>query len=360
MANYSTNLKDWGAVGTLWPDGYSYKEDEAPIDVYDNAFANESITDIKHLIDLTNSRIESDKASTKPGTPESEHLFVDTDDGKFYWYGDAAWHRVVEAGGDTLEGTLDLDSNQLANVGSITAPDGSTFFDGSKVPVAKIETTGLDADQVDGWHKADIQSWVNNSADVPNADHADNADTAVSANKYKTNDIDSDGDGVVNQADYADDADASSYKGNDIDSDGDGVVNRADVANEVDGSNVTGYVDVSAQGSFSARDISLGDNQTAIIGTFPTLPSDTELITNRVTLSSNWENMNTPSGLTLDGIIDNSGQLFSVTAGHNAAVDSSFVDDFPVHYEVLNQSGGPLNGIVCSVNYELRNPNQQV
>jgi len=40
--------------------------------------------------------------------------------------------------------------------------------------------------------------------------------------------IDSDADGVVDEADYANDADASTYKGEDIDSDGDGTVNDAD------------------------------------------------------------------------------------------------------------------------------------
>lgn len=44
--------------------------------------------------------------------------------------------------------------------------------------------------------------------------------------------IDSNGDGVVDAADYANDADASTYKNNDIDTNGDGVVNQADVAQD--------------------------------------------------------------------------------------------------------------------------------
>ena len=54
-----------------------------------------------------------------------------------------------------------------------------------------------EADTVDGRHKADIKNWVNTSADVPNADHADDATTV------KGNDIDTDGDGVVDEADAA-------------------------------------------------------------------------------------------------------------------------------------------------------------
>lgn len=52
------------------------------------------------------------------------------------------------------------------------------------------------------------------------------------------NDIDGDTDGIVDEADYANDADASTYKGNDIDSDGDGSVDQADLAtdaNQYDG-----------------------------------------------------------------------------------------------------------------------------
>jgi hypothetical protein len=178
MADYTTNLKDWASTGQPWPTDYKYTVDEAPIDVYDNNFNYNTIKDIKHLIALTNSRIESEKGSTKPSTPESEHLFIDSDDGKFHWYGNGSWSRVFDADGDTLGGTLDADGNQLANVGSITALDGTTFFDGSKVLADKVQSTGLDADSVDGWDKADIQSWVNGNADVPNADYADSAGDA--------------------------------------------------------------------------------------------------------------------------------------------------------------------------------------
>jgi len=57
----------------------------------------------------------------------------------------------------------------------------------------------------------------------------------VDAQTYKENDIDEDGDGTVNEADYANDADASTYKGNDIDSDGDGTVDEADDAKTLQG-----------------------------------------------------------------------------------------------------------------------------
>jgi hypothetical protein len=53
------------------------------------------------------------------------------------------------------------------------------------VPNADHADSADNADTVDGQHYTDIQSWVNNNADVPNADHADNSDTVegLSADK---------------------------------------------------------------------------------------------------------------------------------------------------------------------------------
>jgi hypothetical protein len=70
----------------------------------------------------------------------------------------------------------------------------------------------------------------------------DNADKASNTTNVKGNDIDSNGDGKVDNADKADTA--TKVKGNDIDSDGDGRVDAADHATNandadtVDGSNV--------------------------------------------------------------------------------------------------------------------------
>jgi len=47
--------------------------------------------------------------------------------------------------------------------------------------------------------------------------------------------LDSDGDGVVDEADFANDADASTYKGNDIDTSGNGVVDQAATVTGTDG-----------------------------------------------------------------------------------------------------------------------------
>ena len=62
-------------------------------------------------------------------------------------------------------------------------------------------------------------------------------------------DIDSDGDGVVDEADYASDSNASTYKGNDIDSDGDGVVDAAEVANTATSADSVDGYDIEKNGT---------------------------------------------------------------------------------------------------------------
>jgi hypothetical protein len=186
MANYSTNLKTWGGTGEAFPDGYSYVEGEQPVDAWDNFVNYNLISDVSdHLIPLTNSRIETDKGASgnEPNSPETSHLY--SDEG----------NEVLRRWNDT------------ASV----------------------------------WRNIATEYWVNNSADVPNADYADNAGL------YKGNDIDSDGDGVVDSAD-----DATTVKGNDIDTDGDGIVDQADYATNagdadtVDGAEAAGLLPLSA------------------------------------------------------------------------------------------------------------------
>lgn len=82
--------------------------------------------------------------------------------------------------------------------------------------------------------------------DLYNADHADwlwdnfgnlinqvntELDSNLNATTYKGNDIDTDGDSIVDEADYAYDGNATQYKSNDIDTNGDGIVDAADDVN---------------------------------------------------------------------------------------------------------------------------------
>jgi hypothetical protein len=89
------------------------------------------------------------------------------------------------------------------------------------------------------WFWNQVPTAINDHADTietidTNEDGVvDEAETAHNTIAYKGNDIDSDGDGKVDSADVADSA--KTYKDNDIDSDGDGTVDSADVADTASG-----------------------------------------------------------------------------------------------------------------------------
>lgn len=82
----------------------------------------------------------------------------------------------------------------------------------------------IDSDEDNVVDAADTAAAVKgNDIDSDGDGQVDSADEADNANNYKGNDIDGDGDGTVDEADSA-----LTYKGNDIDSDGDGTVDQAD------------------------------------------------------------------------------------------------------------------------------------
>jgi len=69
MPNYSTNLKTWGATGQAFPDGYNYEEGEQPVDAWDNFFNSNVISDIEHLINVTNNDlVATDGSNDLTGT----------------------------------------------------------------------------------------------------------------------------------------------------------------------------------------------------------------------------------------------------------------------------------------------------
>jgi len=76
--------------------------------------------------------------------------------------------------------------------------------------------------------------------------------------------LDSDGDGVVDKADFANDADASSFKGNDIDSDGDGVVDKADNALAYKGNDIDSDGDGSVDDADGVDGVGLTIEKTTI------------------------------------------------------------------------------------------------
>lgn len=160
MANYNTDLKDWGSSGEEFPDGYSYAEGEQPVDAWDNFITSNIISDVKdHLVPLTNSRIESDYGSdgNRPSSPEHPHAYYNTDDERIeHWDdGDQAWYTHLRRDGDTMAGVLDMGgykihdgTGTLTLDGVVNAP-GTLNYGGNEVAT---------------------QTWVNNESSVPNAD----------------------------------------------------------------------------------------------------------------------------------------------------------------------------------------------
>ena len=252
MANYNTDLKSWGSNGSEYPDGYKYGPGKPPVDVWDNFLVSNLIDDVQHLIGLTNERIESDKGSSTPSTPESAHLFSDTDSGDLKWYDSSSstWSRALDATGDTMEGALTLSAGAQTRA-DITSDTGTTIYDHStdSIPADALagDSVSIDAgagltgggtvslggsmtlDVEDGRYvqsggdtmtgtltlqdgsKAASRSWVNSNADVPNADYADTAGGAEKVDGWNKTDIQSwvNNNANVPNATHADQADSA-------------------------------------------------------------------------------------------------------------------------------------------------------
>ncbi|TQQ81841.1 hypothetical protein [Halonotius roseus] len=167
MANYTTELKTWGDTGSEYPTGYSYLENEQPVDAWDNFSKYNIIEDLKHLVSLTNDRIESDSgvAGGEPTSPDAAHLFHDTDNETLaFWNATTdSWSRLLTVDGATLGGDLDMGDNALLNVGTMTF-SGALQLSGQSIKdsadLVYDSTTGQvgDADTLDGMHAADLGS----------------------------------------------------------------------------------------------------------------------------------------------------------------------------------------------------------
>jgi len=163
MANYQTQLKDWGVSGAEYPNSYRYEDNKPPVDAWDNFLMDNIITDIQHLLTLTNKRIESDKQTSKPSSPEPGHLFYNTDTGSHYWYDatTASWDRVLDATGDSMSGTLEANAGVKVD-SNITDSASNVIYDfaNSHVPSEIVEKDGLNADLLDGKTRQEISTAV--------------------------------------------------------------------------------------------------------------------------------------------------------------------------------------------------------
>ena len=108
----------------------------------------------------------------------------------------------------------DHNHDELTNVGS---SDHHSRYTDSEAVVAVNDQTSLavditgDADTLNGQNYSDIQNWVNNNADVPNADHADTAGDADTVGGQNYSDIQNwvNNNADVPNADHADHADTT-------------------------------------------------------------------------------------------------------------------------------------------------------
>lgn len=127
MANYTSDLKTWGSTGQEPPDNYNYVEGEQPVDAWDNWLNSNVITDVQHLITLTNDRLESDKGTSHPASPEVGHISHREDTANLpngseatfvYDTTNAEWRRLMKADGDSLTGDLDVGGFSLTDSSS--------------------------------------------------------------------------------------------------------------------------------------------------------------------------------------------------------------------------------------------------
>lgn len=138
MSNYSSNLKTWGATGSEFPDGYSYVAGEQPVDDWDNFKEYNTLSDLFHLIDLTNERLESDSGSSYPSSPEPGHVAHRTDgvvttDEELFFYDSTnkTWHRLMQADGDKMTGDLDTGGNNITDSAGDVTIEGPSSMNGA-------------------------------------------------------------------------------------------------------------------------------------------------------------------------------------------------------------------------------------
>lgn len=134
MANYNTNLSTWGATGSSPPAGYRYQDDEPPVDDFDNHTVSNQIKDIKHLISVTNSRIESSKGdeNSHPTSPEQSELYHNQTVGRLQVYdaGTSSWYSHLRRDGDSMEGEIDMNGSRIHDATGTLTIDGDVDLSG--------------------------------------------------------------------------------------------------------------------------------------------------------------------------------------------------------------------------------------
>jgi hypothetical protein len=104
--------------------------------------------------------------------------------------------NVVSLGGSTAISHGDL-SDAPASAHHAKYTDSEAVIAVNNETTLNVDISG-DAETLDGKEYSDIQTWVNNNADVPNADHADTAGDAETVDGYDIQKNGTDGSGIIN------------------------------------------------------------------------------------------------------------------------------------------------------------------
>jgi hypothetical protein len=139
MSNLTSNLKQWGSQGSEYPDGYKFLDGKRAIDAWNNFIQYHTIEEIHALQSTVNDRLESDTAATHPDNPEVGHLSHRTDspgdsDGEHLFYRDGtneSWHRLFMADGDSMEGPIDMNGNELRDGSGVLTLAGPVSVNGA-------------------------------------------------------------------------------------------------------------------------------------------------------------------------------------------------------------------------------------
>jgi hypothetical protein len=156
MSSLSSSLKQWGATGSEYPNGYNYLEGEQPVDEWDNFLTYNLIEEVHALQSVVNDRMESDVTGggSHPGSPEVGHVshrtdpsnLPSSDEATFVYDGsNSVWHRLMQADGDTMTGVLDMGGYKIHDTQGRLTLGGNVGVSGN------LEVTGARLDHE--WHQ---------------------------------------------------------------------------------------------------------------------------------------------------------------------------------------------------------------
>lgn len=147
MATYSTNLTNWGSVGSAYPTNYNYLEGEQPVDEWDNFFNNEVANNIQTIMSaLTNDIIQTDGSNPMAANLDlggNSLVNVNGADHETEWHAPSETGTVVSGNAGMVFQTTLADTETLTvSQASLVAEDGTAVASGVDLIIADI-TNGV-------------------------------------------------------------------------------------------------------------------------------------------------------------------------------------------------------------------------